>query len=131
MTRAEFGAKLESLGQIHAQHDHRSSADRRQTSNPHAVGTKMLFPRVGARIEKQRDLPCPRVDPGEVCALVGIAVLARQGEVVWRVASPVLSWNDMLDVKGDKRRLRLLGSGERNVRVPIRGQHSIHERFRL
>ena len=70
MTRSEFGAKLESLGQIHAQHDHRSPAHRRQASNPHAVGTKMLFPCVGARIEKHRDLPCQRVDPGKVRALV-------------------------------------------------------------
>jgi hypothetical protein len=50
-------------------------------------------------MKQANDIACLRVNPGQIGALVQVALRARQGKVIGGVSATVLARDDMLDVK--------------------------------
>src|SRR5438876_8913319 len=66
----------------------------------------MLVPVVKSRMKQARQISCLRTKPGEVCSLVEIAVLTREGQILQRVLSSVRTRRDVFNV--ERQRLLLL-----------------------
>lgn len=53
-----------------------------------------------SRVKQFRDHSSPRIDTGQVCAFVQIAINTREGEIVEVVPATMDLGNDMFEVKG-------------------------------
>src|SRR5437867_3381073 len=95
----ELATPLQTLVRVHLQQPSGGSSNRRQAHQQGAVHLEVIRPEVAARMKQADDLVGVRVGAREVCALVQIALVACQGEVVVLIAAAVLAGNYVLDME--------------------------------
>jgi hypothetical protein len=86
----QLKAQSHSFPIVQRQHIHRFPSDGRETFDQRSVPPKMVMPCVAPGMEEYRDLASQRVDSGEVRALLAIAVVASQSQVVGITGREVL-----------------------------------------
>ena len=69
---------------------------------------EMLFPDLAPGMKQLGDRACFRIDPGEICSFMKIAVDASKGEIIRCITAAMNSGNDVLDVKRGQRRIILM-----------------------
>ena len=94
-----FRPQLNATRRVHFKQTDRGTPSRRETHNRSGSRPEMLVPTVAARMEKRHDIPGLWVDGGKIRPLEEIAPVARQRKVFGVVATPVLSGDNVLDVK--------------------------------
>ena len=62
----------------------------------------MIAPAIAARMKQGRNMTRIRINPGEVCAFVQVALKTGQRKIFKVVRSSMLAGDDVLDVKGMK-----------------------------
>lgn len=105
--RACLRAQLANIVGVHREDGDSRSADRRPADNQRSDPVEVILPCVLARIEEAGHLTGFGINSGQVRALVQIAVVAGECEVRWIVAAAVLPCDDVLDMEGDERHVRL------------------------
>jgi hypothetical protein len=62
----------------------------------------MIEPAIAPRVEQRDDLPCNRIDAGQVRALAEIAAVTGEGQITRIIAPTVLARYYVLDVMGKR-----------------------------
>jgi hypothetical protein len=68
----------------------------------------VLIPGIATWVKEPGDLPGLGIDPGEIGALVKVAIDACEREVVRIVPSTMLPWDDVLHVQRGEGRILLM-----------------------
>lgn len=84
---------------VHAKHTDGRPPDVRSPDDVDAIPLKVIFPFLLAGMEQRGHGVRSGIDPGEVAALVQIAVDAGEAEIGMVVTTAVLARTDVLDVK--------------------------------
>jgi hypothetical protein len=92
-------SQFDSLDAIHEQDGDRRPTDSGSPVDPAFILQKVILPFLTTRVEELYDDVCRRIHPGQIGALVEIAMMARQREIGVVIAAAVLSRTDMLNVK--------------------------------
>ena len=95
----EDGSQRDSVLGIHLKQPRSGPANGRQAKDARAAYDKVVFPPIPARVKQPDDFRRVRIVAGQVCPFVEVALVAGERKVVQSVAAPMLTGNDVLEVK--------------------------------
>src|ERR1035437_1381177 len=91
--------QLQPAGRVDFEHLDGRTPHGRQANQREAVPSKVIAPAIPARMKQPHNLARVGVNPGEVGALVQVAVETGQSQVLLLVSTPMLPGDDVLDMK--------------------------------
>jgi len=94
----DLGAQLQPAGIVEIQHLDRCAANFCEASDAHAFEGKVFGPAIAPRVKELSHLPCLRVDSGQIRALMKVAAVTCESEIIYFIRSAVLLRDDVLDV---------------------------------